>query len=268
MLCNFCNLDKPERGFTQNQYNLLEKKCINCSRKCEHGKRRNVCKECGGVSLCKHDREKQTCKKCGGKSICEHGNRKQNCKDCKGVSLCEHNLQKYRCKDCNGSSICIHGKVKDKCREGCGGQSYCKHNILKRYCSKGCGGNSLCEHKVVKYRCIICDPIGNFISRQRMGIKRRLTTKKTYNTNTYIACSNEFLFNHIKSQMIEGMTLENIEIDHIKPVAKFDMTKEEEIMKCFHWSNLQPLLKEDNRKKSAKWTKEDEENWQKNIIKI
>ena len=34
------------------------------------------------------------------------------------------------------------------------------------------------------------------------------------------------------------------------------LTKEEEIHKCFHYSNLQPLWAEENLKKSATWSGE------------
>ena len=40
-------------------------------------------------------------------------------------------------------------------------------------------------------------------------------------------------------------------IDHIKPCISFDLTKEEEQKKCFHWSNLQPLWAKEN---IAKWS--------------
>jgi len=42
-------------------------------------------------------------------------------------------------------------------------------------------------------------------------------------------------------------------LDHIKPVSKFDLTKWEEQLKCFHYSNIQPLWAEDNLKKSDKY---------------
>ncbi len=35
-------------------------------------------------------------------------------------------------------------------------------------------------------------------------------------------------------------------IDHEIPCRSFDLTKEEEQYKCFHWSNLQPLWEQDN----------------------
>ena len=52
------------------------------------------------------------------------------------------------------------------------------------------------------------------------------------------------------------MTLENYgktwHIDHVYPCSKFDLTKEEEIAKCFSWKNLRPLRISKNRKKYNK----------------
>ena len=43
-------------------------------------------------------------------------------------------------------------------------------------------------------------------------------------------------------------------VDHIKPCAKFDFTKPEEQVKCFHYTNLQPLWAIDNIKKEQSMT--------------
>ena len=41
-------------------------------------------------------------------------------------------------------------------------------------------------------------------------------------------------------------------LDHIKPCSAFDLSKDEDFLKCFHWSNLRPCEKIENLKKSNK----------------
>jgi hypothetical protein len=132
--------------------------CIPCEPKkrikCEHGKQKNYCKECGGSSICQHGKQKRYCKECGGSSICQHGKQKRYCKECGGYSICQHGKQKSYCKECGGSSICQHGKNKYICKE-CGGSSICQHEKQKRYC-KECGGSSICQHGKQKSYCKEC----------------------------------------------------------------------------------------------------------------
>jgi hypothetical protein len=53
-----------------------------------------------------------------------------------------------------------------------------------------------------------------------------------------------------------GMSWDNYgshwHIDHVTPCASFDMTDEDEQKKCFHWTNLSPVLKEYNLSKGSK----------------
>ena len=35
-------------------------------KKCEHGRRRSICKDCGGSGLCEHGQRRSRCKECGG----------------------------------------------------------------------------------------------------------------------------------------------------------------------------------------------------------
>lgn len=60
---------------------------------------------------------------------------------------------------------------------------------------------------------------------------------------------------YIENKFTEGMswnnyTFENWHIDHIIPCCKFDLTKQEEILKCFHYTNTQPLTKQENLSKN------------------
>jgi hypothetical protein len=130
--------------------------CKDCggSSICEHGKRKYRCKECGGSELCEHDKRKYQCKECGGSSICEHGKIKSYCKECGGSSICEHRKQKQQCKECGGSAFCEHGIYKSRCKE-CGGSAFCEHGIYKSRC-KECGGSAFCEHGKRKDRCKEC----------------------------------------------------------------------------------------------------------------
>ncbi len=86
-------------------------------KRCQHGKRKTRCHECGGGSICEHNRQRGFCKNCGGSSICEHNRQRAFCKTCGGSSICEHNREKKKCKDCGGSGICEHNRQKNRCKE-------------------------------------------------------------------------------------------------------------------------------------------------------
>jgi hypothetical protein len=72
-----------------------------------------------------------------------------------------------------------------------------------------------------------------------------------------IGCNIEYYKQYLEQQFQSDMSWENYgtlwEIDHIKPCALFDLTKEEEQKQCFHHTNTQPLYKIDNRRKGDKY---------------
>ena len=145
--------------------NVKSKKCEHGKRKsrckecggsayCEHGKQKSRCKECGGGSICEHGKLKFSCRECGGSAFCEHGKRKAECKQCGGSAICEHGKRKSICKECGGGSICEHGKSKSQCKQ-CGGNAFCKHGKYKSTCRQ-CGGSQICEHGKLKFSCREC----------------------------------------------------------------------------------------------------------------
>lgn len=79
--------------------------------------------------------------------------------------------------------------------------------------------------------------------------------RKTSSVLIYLGCSMEFFRGYLESKFTDGMSWENYgkwHIDHIIPSISFDMTKESDRHKCFHYTNLQPLWASDNCSKQDK----------------
>ena len=272
--------NKEERNAYTRAYYQLNKSKL----KCEHNRSKSSCKECGGSQICEHNKRKSVCKECRGGSICEHNRLRATCKECGGGSICEHNKLKYRCKECGGSEICEHKKVKYECKE-CGGSQICEHNRHKSICKKcvgsqicehsrrksickECKGCGICEHNKRKSLCKECNLMLCLISLQRCSIRRMLLSEnliKTKPTIEYLGCSAEYLLEYLQKKMTEGMTFNNIHKDHIKPVSRFNLQNEDDFLDCCHYTNLQPLLSEDNLIKYNKWNDTKEAFWIANI---
>lgn len=78
---------------------------------------------------------------------------------------------------------------------------------------------------------------------------------KSLPTMMLIGCEIDFLMFHLQKQFKDGMSWDNYgkwHVDHIMPCSSFDLSKPEEQIKCFHYSNLQPLWAKDNLVKNAK----------------
>ncbi len=73
-----------------------------------------------------------------------------------------------------------------------------------------------------------------------------------------IGCSDEEFRDHLASQFQPGMTWENYahdgwHVDHIRPLASFDLTDPEQQKAAFHYTNCQPLWAFDNLSKHDRW---------------
>jgi hypothetical protein len=90
-------------------------------------------------------------------------------------------------------------------------------------------------------------------ARLRLALHGKTKSKSTLEL---LGCSMDDFKNHLQSKFYTNMSWDNYgsywHIDHIIPCSKFDLTKESEQKKCFHYSNLQPLTAEDNLKKGSK----------------
>jgi hypothetical protein len=76
------------------------------------------------------------------------------------------------------------------------------------------------------------------------------------NSNNFFGCDIITLIKHLESQFTPEMNWDNHgkywEIDHILPRSSFNLYNEDERKKCYHYTNLQPLTKKENRTKSNK----------------
>ena len=70
-----------------------------------------------------------------------------------------------------------------------------------------------------------------------------------------MGCTVEELKTYLESKFQSGMSWDNYgihgwHIDHVKPLADFNLTDREELLKACHYTNLQPLWAEDNMRKN------------------
>lgn len=94
--------------------------------------------------------------------------------------------------------------------------------------------------------------------RTRLHLALKNNSKKS-STLSYLCCTIEQFKQHLESQFKEGMSWdnygnksENWSIDHIIPCAVFDHSDEEQIKKCWHYTNMQPMWHIENMRKGKK----------------
>jgi hypothetical protein len=272
---NKCEHDKRRshckecKGSQICEHDRIHSQCKDCKGGsiCEHDKRRSECKDCKGGSICEHDRIHSQCKDCKGSGICKHDKRRSHCKECKGSQICEHDRERNRCKDCKGSGICEHDRRRSRCKE-CKGSEICEHDRDRPRC-KDCKGGSICEHERIRFQCKDClSTLAYLVILQRSAMNRMFRhtyTGKTNTSITYLGCSVQYFKEYIEKKMTSEMNWENIHLDHIKPVSKFNLQYHEDFLDCCHYTNFQPLLVATNLKKSNKWSDENEAFWQEHI---
>ncbi len=96
----------------------------------------------------------------------------------------------------------------------------------------------------------------------KSGLRNRLNSalkgnQKAGSAVSDLGCSVEFLKKYLEKQFKEGMIWANWSrtgwhIDHIKALAKFDLTDPVEFKKACHYTNLQPMWAKDNLRWGAK----------------
>jgi hypothetical protein len=114
--------------------------------------------------------------------------------------------------------------------------------------------------KVVTYEKnrLLSDPAFRITHRLRTRLRQAIKAQGAdkIKVSRYIGCSNQFLQDWFEFQFYDGMTFENHggcwHIEHVKPIADFDMNNSEDIKECFNWKNLRPYRAEKNQSKGSK----------------
>jgi hypothetical protein len=94
---------------------------------------------------------------------------------------------------------------------------------------------------------------------KRIRSRLRTAMRKNYKSGSAIkdlGCSISELKIHLEARFDANMTWENWgpywHIDHILPLASFDLTDRDQFLRAAHWSNLQPLEKIANMRKGKR----------------
>lgn len=199
-----------------------------------------VCSKCGEQKNCENfPRNRRVCYVCNRKYYKEYYQKNRETLLAKGKEWCDNNREKVNKKQKRWAK---NNKEKTKQAE----QKWKKDNrdkmleIQNKY-----------YHNVLKQN--VQWKIRNSLrGRVRAAIKG---SDKSDTTINLLSCSIPQLIKHLEAKFTTGMSWDNYgewHIDHILPCASFDLTKEEEQRKCFHYSNLQPLWAADNIRKGDK----------------
>ena len=153
----------------------------------------------------------------------------------------------YKCKECIRSY--------QKTRHRAMGDILRKKALAYYYANRKDRIKKVCAYK--KKKCAE-DPIYKKVARARSSILTILT-RKNRGTKPWalIGCSAQDFAKHIEGQFKNGMSWGNKgtygwHIDHIRPLASFDLSTKENQMSAFNYKNTQPLWKEENMSKGAK----------------
>lgn len=124
---------------------------------------------------------------------------------------------------------------------------------LQKYRSKPEAKEKKNLYRRVKYN---TDLIERISKRCRQRVREVIHKKKDGLHYELLACSYQWLIKWLEYNFQDEMSWNNYgevwQIDHIRPCASFDMEKEEEQKKCFHWTNLAPLSVSENARKKDK----------------
>ena len=220
--------------------------CEECHKPFSHY-RRNVrfCNECRLIRCRRKTKELQHAK-----TVTARAERSKKCEECGTVFQCK-SLKKKRCPSCDIAARKQRAKVAST-------KYSAKHRtrLRKEYHRYVTENKEHCLEKWRDYHHKTKDNPQKIVAARCRNRIRRFMKHKHCKSEELCGCSWAELVTHIENQFSDNMSWENYgdwHIDHIKPCAAFDLTDKNQVSECFHFSNLQPLWKQDNLSKSSIW---------------
>jgi hypothetical protein len=99
------------------------------------------------------------------------------------------------------------------------------------------------------------EPKNAMADRLRSKLRRAMVAGLSSSIEQLLAVSLEDFRRHIASQFVDGMSWLNYgtvwELDHVRACSTFNLLSPTDQAVCFHYTNLRPLLKRQNRIKHA-----------------
>ncbi len=85
----------------------------------------------------------------------------------------------------------------------------------------------------------------NYRIKKSLAARLRCVLTKKTSTMNYIGCNIQYFREWLEYNFTQDMNWDNYgtywSIDHIIPVCKYDLTNEDEKLKCWNWSNMMPV---------------------------
>jgi len=130
-----------------------------------------------------------------------------------------------------------------------------KDNTICKYCNEVKSKDRFRHNRLKCKDCERDDPRYILHKRVRTRIHDCLMGKKSKHTSEYLGCSRDEYINWLLYNE-NNYTLDNYgdvwHIDHVIPLSKFDLEKEENIELAFNWRNTMPLAANKNLSKNNK----------------
>lgn len=169
--------------------------------------------------------------------ICSH------CK--KEKTICDFRVNRKECLDCERAFGRKYNKEHHEVRQKWQDDNTEHFAELKAKRYQTCKPQ-IREQYNKRYREDTCFRVHSLLRRQVLNCIKKIKT-----TEDYVGTKYENVAKWLEYNFTEEMTWENHgtiwDVDHVVPISKWDLTKDEHIDMCFNWKNLSPLESPKNR---------------------